>query len=378
MHITHPATGVMVTTGIVGSIDADRQRPRAGGADPRRGSRRGRLLRRRRVEHRRVPRIAEPGCRVEAAGRSSSARTTATASTPGTSKATVPRGRRDRAQSATGCLASPSTATTRSRCMRGRAEADRACARRRRPDADRGHDLPLPRPRLRRRGRLHGQGEKDAAMARRSRCRASAPGSIADGAADRGRARRASRPASSSSSTKPSISRSRAPFPDVDGTASRRLCERVAGMSQTAQAEHRSGRQQGAPRRHGATTNVIRARRGHRPTPRRAASSASPAGCRRKYGDGRVRTTPISEQAIIGAAIGAAIVGYPAGRRDHADELHDGGDGHDRQPRGQAALHVRRPDQRADHDPHDDRRGLRHWRPARGLPRGLVRAHRRA
>ena len=66
---------------------------------------------------------------------------------------------------------------------------------------------------------------------------------------------------------------------------------------------------------------------------------------------------------------------HAPGGRDHADELHDGGDGHDRQPRGEAALHVRRPDARADHDPHDDRRRLRHRRPACRLPRSLVRAH---
>src|SRR5262245_61665596 len=34
------------------------------------------------------------------------------------------------------------------------------------------------------------------------------------------------------------------------------------------------------------------------------------AGLSTKYGDHRVRSTPISEQAIIGAAIGASLVGY--------------------------------------------------------------------
>src|SRR5947209_3490204 len=34
------------------------------------------------------------------------------------------------------------------------------------------------------------------------------------------------------------------------------------------------------------------------------------AGLSSKYGDVRVRSTPISEQAIIGAAIGASLVGY--------------------------------------------------------------------
>ena len=40
------------------------------------------------------------------------------------------------------------------------------------------------------------------------------------------------------------------------------------------------------------------------------ASAASPGGCPPRFGDARVRSTPISEQAIIGAAIGAAMAGY--------------------------------------------------------------------
>ena len=38
---------------------------------------------------------------------------------------------------------------------------------------------------------------------------------------------------------------------------------------------------------------------------------------------------------------------HAPGGRDHADELHDGRDGHDRQPRREAALHVGRADARA-------------------------------
>ena len=45
------------------------------------------------------------------------------------------------------------------------------------------------------------------------------------------------------------------------------------------------------------------------PIPKRAVSSAFP-GLSSRFGDQRVRTTPISEQAIIGAAIGASLVGY--------------------------------------------------------------------
>ena len=68
MHITHPASGVMVTTGIVGS-----SMPIANGlalAAQIRGerARRGRLFRRWRHQHRRVPRVAQHGLGVEAAG----------------------------------------------------------------------------------------------------------------------------------------------------------------------------------------------------------------------------------------------------------------------------------------------------------------------
>ena len=40
-----------------------------------------------------------------------------------------------------------------------------------------------------------------------------------------------------------------------------------------------------------------------------AARSASPAGCSKKFGAERVRDTPISEAAIVGAAVGAAMTG---------------------------------------------------------------------
>ena len=68
MHLTTRETGVMVTTGIVGSSHADRQRPCLGRAAARQQARHGRLFRRRRDQHRRLPRIAEPGVGVEAAG----------------------------------------------------------------------------------------------------------------------------------------------------------------------------------------------------------------------------------------------------------------------------------------------------------------------
>ena len=66
-----------------------------------------------------------------------------------------------------------------------------------------------------------------------------------------------------------------------------------------------------------------------------------------------------------------------AGCRDHADELHHGRDGHDLQPRGQAAVHVGRADPGADGDPHPDRRGLADRRAALRSSGRLVRPCRR-
>ena len=64
-------------------------------------------------------------------------------------------------------------------------------------------------------------------------------------------------------------------------------------------------------------------------------------GLLEKFGPQRVRSTPISESAIIGAALGAAMTGHPTGGRDHVRGLHRLRHGPDRQPGGQDALHVR-------------------------------------
>ena len=68
-----------------------------------------------------------------------------------------------------------------------------------------------------------------------------------------------------------------------------------------------------------------------------------------EFGPERVRNTPISEMAIVGAAIGAAMPGDAAGRRDHVRGLPDALDGAAREPGRQAPLHVRRPGDRAAH-----------------------------
>ena len=73
--------------------------------------------------------------------------------------------------------------------------------------------------------------------------------------------------------------------------------------------EHDPGRQHGAGRGDGARPERDPARRGHR---RRAGGRhrrRDARACRPSTAKSRVRSTPISEQAIIGAAIGAAIVG---------------------------------------------------------------------
>ena len=77
-------------------------------------------------------------------------------------------------------------------------------------------------------------------------------------------------------------------------------------------------------------------------------------GLSSKYGTDRVRSTPISEQAIIGAAIGAALVGYrPVAEIMLMNFITVDGPG--RQSCRQTAFHVGRPDKGSDHDPHGDR-----------------------
>ncbi len=192
-------------------------------------------------------------------------------------------------------------------------EAVRPRARRRGSDADRSEDLPLPRPRVWRRRRLHGarrEGGRDG------------EGSCAalPQLADRSEAVRA-RPTwrrsnlrSIARSTRRSASRWSSPMPDLSNCSAMCLPRRSHN-----EYDHRRARQvkpmntiqavnlaldeaMGLDRTSSCSARTSR-------MARRAASSASPKACRRSTANSRVRSTPISEQAIIGAAIGASIVG---------------------------------------------------------------------
>ena len=81
-----------------------------------------------------------------------------------------------------------------------------------------------------------------------------------------------------------------------------------------------------------------------------ARTSARPAACSRpteglldQFGPERVRDTPISEQAIVGAAMGAAMTGLRPIAELMFSRLLRRGLGHGRQPDRQDPLHDRRP-----------------------------------
>ena len=365
MHITHPESGVMVTTGIVGS-----SMPIANGlalAAQIRGEKRvsGGLLRRRRVEHRRLPRGAEHGRGLEAAGdlrvpeQRLCASTRATSSAPRRSGSpTAPR--------ATRCPASRSTATTRWRCT---AAAREAVARAR---AGEGPTL-IEAMTFRFQGHVFGDadaymapGEKEAAMARDPVPRFRAW--LIEGGVRRqraGRARGRDRPRD----RRGGGLRARQPAARRRRTAARR-----AG---------RGDRRMSAARLKPQTINTIQAvnmaldeAMGLDPNVILLGEDIADAqeggivgvtkGLSTKYGK-LARALHADRRAgdhRRGHRRGHRR--HAAGGRDHADELHHGGDGHDRQPCRQAALHVGRADARADHDPHDDRR--RASAPAASMP----------
>jgi len=89
--------------------------------------------------------------------------------------------------------------------------------------------------------------------------------------------------------------------------------------------------------------------------PRRAACSRRPSGLLERFGPRRVRDTPISEQAIIGAAMGAAMTGLRPSPRS-CSRLPRRLLGHDRERDRQARYHVGRPDTLPRH-PHRQRLG---------------------
>ena len=266
MHITHPASGVMVTTGIVGS-----GMPIANGlalAAQMRGEKRvdRRLLRRRRVQHRRVPRSAEHGRAVEAAGR-------VRLPEQPLRRAHALRGRRRRrsrspiARPATRCRASPSTATIRSRCTPRRSEAiDRA----------RAGDGPTLIEAMTFRFHGHVFGDADGYMAqgregrlrwRAIRCRAFRAWLIANGHATEAELAAIEAGIEQRDRRGRRVRARRAPYPDVAELRRDVFAEEVARMKrrQPGQAdEHDPGRQPGAGRGDGARPERDPARRGHR------------------------------------------------------------------------------------------------------------------
>ena len=98
-------------------------------------------------------------------------------------------------------------------------------------------------------------------------------------------------------------------------------------------------------------------------------------GLHERFGDDRVIDTPISEMGFVGAAVGAAMTGPAADRRDHVHGLHRRLPGPDPQPGGEAAVHDLRRAPVPDRLPHPDRRRPQRRRPALAEPRDDARAH---
>ena len=94
-----------------------------------------------------------------------------------------------------------------------------------------------------------------------------------------------------------------------------------------------------------------------------------------EFGPERVRNTPISEMAIVGAGHRRRDAGDAAGRRDHVRGLPHALDRAARQPGGEAPLHVGRPAEGAADDPDAGRCRLVAGRAARAAARGVVRPH---
>ncbi len=95
-------------------------------------------------------------------------------------------------------------------------------------------------------------------------------------------------------------------------------------------------------------------------------------GLYEQFGPLRVRDTPISEQAILGAAMGAAMTGSEADRRDHVLGFFRGVLRLHRQRICQEPLHVERPGQMPAGGAHRQRRRLAFRRAAFAERRELV------
>ena len=92
-----------------------------------------------------------------------------------------------------------------------------------------------------------------------------------------------------------------------------------------------------------------------------------------EFGPERVRNTPISEMAIVGAGIGAAMQGMRPVVEIMYEDFTDALAGADRQPGGEAPLHVGRAAEGAADGAHAGRRRLVAGRAARAAARGVVR-----
>ena len=310
MHLTSAEHGVMGSYAIIGA-----HLPIACGAAWRaqyKGDKDvvGLLLRRRHHQHRRVPRGAEFRRGLEAAGdlrvREQSLHGIHADRRRHRGRAS---GRRPRLG-----LRAAAHRDRRQRRRRGLSRGARRLrqgARRRRAVADRVHDLSPQRPFARRPGASTGPRASSSTGRSATRSRSIASGCKQFGIGedvDRGdRGRREPR-ASTTATEKPA--RPRRCRRSISCPPTSTPTEAGHGgtdLSRRGRARHRAG-------------DDARSRRG---LPRRGRRQ----GRRRVQGDGRaatsssaplrVRDTPISEQAILGAAMGAAMTGPEADRRDH-------------------------------------------------------------
>ena len=224
---------------------------------------------------------------------------------------------------ATACRPSSSTATTCSACAERAAEVVARIRAGDGPRVLRGDDLPLararrPRPRLpprlprpRRRREPWHASRPGAAPGRR--CSPATSGRAIEA---RGRRRRSPTPSPS-----PRPARSRSPAELTRPTSSRRTdrCRRTrhrrsraakrpaAARAADADAVVRRGRPRGGRPGDGARRRAWSSSASTWTTPRR--SRARRAACVEKYGPERVFGTPLSEDAMTGAAIGMALAG---------------------------------------------------------------------
>ena len=310
------------------------------------------LLRRRRDEHRRLPRGAQPR------RRSGSCRSIFVCEnnlygeySPLAATTPIERARRPRRR-----LRDGQGARRRQRRRRRPRDASReavdARPRRRRARRYRGADLPPQGPLAHRPGDVPPGRASSRRGSRATRSRARARRSPRRGRRRGERSRRCARTPSSAVARGAASARSpgptRRPRRTLRRTSAHERRSPTARRSSAALADAHGGR-----------------RRACSCSARTSAPPAAPfkttEGLFERFGAERVLDTPISEQAIVGAAIGAAITRPAAGRRDHVRRLRRRLLRPDRQRAGQVPLHDRRPgDGAGDHPARQRRRrGLR-------------------